>query len=335
MAHAQLVDVCNFMPDRVVRNSELEASAEDDLKDVADSDFFKGVSERRFASPEYSSADLGIAAAKRLLKRTGVAADSLDLVITSCVLTDLMANGIGAAVVRGLDAAGANFLNLDTNCTSWVTSLNTARAYITAGLARRVLLVTATNFVSRLPDYGKQRASWTLGDGASASLVVADTRDSMLGYYEKTSGEMYGHMRLEPEAAGDGQPPPYWSRSDTPLTVNFSQQLLDLIQANATENIPLAVRGALTSAGLETDDVDLLITHQPNQTFLDRWRDALGIFPPRAFDTLDRYGNLFMGSLPVTLGEACQNDRLSRGDIVALATFANAGDHVTACVLRW
>ena len=57
--------------------------------------------------------------------------------------------------------------------------------------------------------------------------------------------------------------------------------------------------------------------------------------PPRAHDTLEIYGNMFMSSLPVTLADALDKGLVKRGDLIAAATFANAGDHLSAIVMRW
>lgn len=333
MPHAQIVDCVNFMPPRIVRNDELAAAVAKDGSAIESDAFFAGVRERRFASPEFSSGELGIQASKRLLERHDVAPDSIDLIITACVLTDLLANGIGADVQRGIGARNANFLNVDTNCTSWSAALNVARAFIEAGIHKRILVVTVTNFVSRLGDYQKLKRSWTLGDGASATLLVAG-KPSILASYEKTAGDLYGHMRLEPDVSPEGCYKRYWEGNGGALTVNFSQDLLDTIRETATKSVPDAVHGALSACGMTTADIDMLITHQPNRLFIDGWRKALNIPPARGHDTLEVYGNMFLGTIPVTLADAIERKLVGPGSVVTTATFANAGDHVTAMVLR-
>jgi 3-oxoacyl-[acyl-carrier-protein] synthase-3 len=99
--------------------------------------------------------------------------------------------------------------------------------------------------------------------------------------------------------------------------------------------VPDAVARCLEQARMSPGDVNLLITHQPNQLFLKEWRDRIGIRPPRTHDTLERYGNLFQGSIPITLADALEQGRVRRGDIVALATFSNGGDFVSAMILSW
>ena len=68
---------------------------------------------------------------------------------------------------------------------------------------------------------------------------------------------------------------------------------------------------------------------------MNEWREKLEITAPRVHDTFDKYGNLFQSSIPVTLADAVDTGKVRRGDTVALGTFSNGGDFVSAMVLRW
>ena len=111
--------------------------------------------------------------------------------------------------------------------------------------------------------------------------------------------------------------------------------MIDRIRENSKRLVPEAVLECLRRAEITTDQVNLLITHQPNDLFLEDWRSRIGIQPPRAYDTLAKYGNMFQGTIPVTLADALDAGRVSKGDIVALGTFSNGGDFVSALTLRW
>ncbi|WP_437327993.1 3-oxoacyl-ACP synthase III family protein [Sorangium sp. So ce381] len=327
---AQIIDVVSFMPERRVVNEPPEGSSEDALADNA---FFSGVHERRFASPDYLSEDLGVRAVERLLERTGILPETIDLLVCSCIFSDTFWPGIGPAIQHRVGARQATILNIDTSCSSYLSGLNTARAFVESGQYKRVVVVTVTNFISRLPEFQKSRRSSVLGDGASATLVTPGEA-SIIARYERSHGEHYGLFRFEPDVV-DGVFKNYWERGCGPITVNFSRDMVEAIRTNALELVPDAVGRCLAEARLSPSDVDLLITHQPNETFLKEWRARIGILPPRTHDTLSRYGNLFQGSIPVTLADALESGRIRRGDIVALGTFSNGGDFVSSMVLRW
>jgi 3-oxoacyl-[acyl-carrier-protein] synthase III len=325
MPGAQIVDVVNFMPERVV-------PVAGDLCGE-DSAFFRGIRERRFASPDYLSEDLGALVTQRLLERTGERPEDLDLLLVSCIFTDSFWPGIGPAIQHRVGARNATIMNIDTSCASYLSGLNAARAYIESGQCQKVALITVTNFISRLAEHQQKKAGAPLGDGASATLITAG-ESSFLAQYERSHGENYGLLHFDPDLV-DGVFRPYWERGCGPITVSFSDEMVDKIRDNSKRLVPEAVLESLRRAGKSTDDVDLLITHQPNDLFLADWRERIGIGPPRAYDTLAKYGNMFQGTIPVTLADAIEAGRVARGDILALGTFSNGGDFVSALTLRW
>lgn len=334
MVHAEIVDVVSFLPERVVHNAALAAGRAGEADDTLDGDaFFKGVHERRFASPDYQSADLGAAALGRLLERTGTRGEDLDLILCSCIFSDYFWPGIGPAVQHRVGARRATILNVDTSCCSYLSMMNAASAFIASGQYRRVAVVTVTNFISRLPEFQKSRKSWVLGDGASATLLVPGEL-TILASYERSHGEHYGLFVFQPRET-DGCLRNYWEDGSGSIAVDFSPDMVGAIRTNALELVPDAVLRCLARAGLGTRDIDLLVTHQPNTHLLDAWRARLGVGAPRVHDTLARYGNLFQGSIPITLADAVERGKLDRGHVVALGAFSNGGDFVSAMVLRW
>jgi 3-oxoacyl-[acyl-carrier-protein] synthase III len=325
MPGAQIIDVVSFMPERIV-------PVGDDLVGE-DSPFYRGVRERRFASPDYLSEDLGTLATQRLLERTETRAEDIDLLLVSCIFTDTFWPGIGPAIQHRIGARNATILNIDTSCSSYLSGLNAARAFIESGQCRKVAVVTVTNFISRLTEHQRKKSGAPLGDGASATLVAAGN-SSFLASYERSRGEYYGLFRFEPDLV-DGVFRNYWERGCGPITVNFSGEMIDKIRENAVRLVPEAVLECLRRAEVTTDEVDLLITHQPNDLFLKDWRDRIGIQAPRVHDTLAKYGNMFQGTIPVTLADALETGRVAKGDLLAMGTFSNGGDFVSALAIRW
>ncbi|MGP8302842.1 3-oxoacyl-ACP synthase III family protein [Streptomyces inhibens] len=326
---ARIVDVVSFMPDRVVSNAEHS----DGTDEWAEHAFFRGVAERRFASPEHTSADLGVLAVQKLLDRTGLRAGELDLIIYSCQFNDTYWPGIGSAVQGRIGADDATILQIDTSCCSWLSGLRTAAAFIESGRHRNIVVLTVTNFVSRLPEFQRSTRSRVLGDGATATLLTPGAA-SILSAHERSHGANYGLLRFEPDFV-DGTFKNYWERGCGPITVNFTRERLESLRENALTLVPEAVAQALKKAGVTAEDVSLLITHQPNDEYLAEWRRRCGIDVPRAHDTLGKYGNLFHGSIPVTLADALDEGLVRQGDLLAFGTFSNGGDLVSAMTVRW
>lgn len=332
MSEAQIVSVVSFMPEDVADNTNLVLAESEDEK-LDRNPFFQGVKERRFASPKYQSSDLGSNALKKLLEVTDTQAEELDLILCSCIFNDYFCPGVGSAIQDRVGAKQATMLNIDTGCSSYLSMLNTARAFIESGLYQKIAIVTVTNYISRLPKLQNTKRYSVLGDGASATLLV-NGKSSFIASYERSHGENYGLLVGQPELV-DGEFFNYWEGGSGQIAINFSQEMVDSIRDNALKLVPEAVNKCLFKADLSIDDISLLITHQPNTFFINEWRSRIGITQPRVHDTLEHYGNMFQSSIPVTLADALKKDKVQVGDLVALGTFSNGGDFVSSTVIRW
>jgi len=331
MPSAEVVHVVNYLPERVIKNAELSQATDGEQ---GSEDFFLGVEERRFASPDYTSVDLGAAVLTKLLDETGVAAADIDLILCSCAFTDNLHMGIATAVGHRVGATRAVSINLDNGCTGFVTGLHMARSFVASGHYRRIVLLTVVNLISRLEEFQKKPQSYPLGDGASATLIV-DGKASILSSVERSFGGHYGLFSCSPEKREGAKNYGFWESEAPPLGFEFAPGVLGTLQTNALSLVPNAVKAALDEAKLAPAEVDCLITHQPNRVFLRKWRRRIGVPPERSHDTLHKYGNMFQSSIPVTLADALSNGKIERGDVLALGTFSWGGDLVSAMTLRW
>ncbi len=327
---AKIIDVARFLPEHIAIPQMNEEEKNDPL---LQNDFFKSPKERRFAFPQYSSADLGTMAMKELLGRTGISPTKIDLILYSCAITDYVNIGIGPDIQHRSGATNATVLQIDTGCVSFLSMLNTADAFIRAGRYKTIAIVTVTNFISRLKDFQRSPKSWVLGDGASATLVVAGT-PNILASQEQSFGENYGLMVCQPRGKNN-EVQHYWDTGAGPLQVEFSEGMIERLKHNAVSLVSESVKASIAKAGFRTEDISLLITHQPNVGLIKQWRLAIGIDEPRVYDTFQRYGNLFQSSIPVTISDAVDCGKIRANDTIAMGTFSNGGDFVGSMVLRW
>lgn len=327
---AKIIDIVKFLPDKVVKNNiELQK-----IDSTSTENFFKGVDQRHFASPKYSSIDLGTTVMKKLLHKNNINANEVDLIICSCVFTDTFWPGVATAIQYKVNATNATILNVDTSCSSFLSALNIADSYINSNKCSTIVILTITNFISRLPEFQLSKRSFVLGDGATATLVQQSPKNSIIASYEKAHGINYGLMRFEPDCNINNKVN-YWERNCGPITVNFSKKDIEKICENSLFLVPNAVEKCLKLSKLTKDDISLLVTHQPNRYLIDSWRARIGIPNNKTHDTLKVYGNLFQGSIPITIADALEKNKLLRGDKLMMATFSNGGDFVISTLVEW
>ena len=255
------------------------------------------------------------------------------MIICTCILNDTFWPGVGTVIQHRTGAKNATILNFETSCCSYLSGLNTASAFINSGRYKKIAIITITNFISRLPELQKSQRSLVLGDGASATLV-AEGNESILSNYERSHGENYGLLQVEPDESNK-EPLNYWDRGCGPMTINFTKESIDQIKDSALKLVPDAVQQSIRLAKLSPENISLLITHQPNVIFLEEWRSRIGIKTENTHDTLEHFGNLFQSSIPITLADALDKGKVKNSDFLALGSFSNGGDFVSATTLKW
>ena len=102
----------------------------------------------------------------------------------------------------------------------------------------------------------------------------------------------------------------------------------------ATRVLPESVSQALASAGLTTDDVDVLIPHQANTRIIDHAVRRLKVDPATVFSNVERYGNTSAASIPVALCEAVEEGLVKPGSTVVMSGFG-AGLSWGTVVWKW
>ena len=113
-----------------------------------------------------------------------------------------------------------------------------------------------------------------------------------------------------------------------PATAETVRRNEHTITMNGKEVFKIAVRSmeeisrqALADAGVEINQVSLVIPHQANRRIIVALAERLGIPLEKVVVNVDKYGNTSAASIPVALDEARRQGRIKPGDIVLLNAF--------------
>lgn len=77
----------------------------------------------------------------------------------------------------------------------------------------------------------------------------------------------------------------------------------------------------LEKAGLNRDDIDLLVPHQANIRIIDAARKRFGLPEDKVAITIHKYGNTSASSIPIALDEAVREGRVGANDLVVMVGF--------------
>ena len=321
---AAITGVGSYLPEHVMTNADLEK-----LVDTSDEWITSrsGIRERRIVAEGDTTSDLAARAAVQAMKRAGVEAGDIDLLIVGTTSPDYIMPSTAAMTQAKL---GLKCPAVDTMaaCTSFIYGLQYAAAVIESGRADTVLLIGA-EALTRLIDFTDRSTCVLFGDGAGAVILQASEEPGVEAVVLGADGT--GAEQLIIPASGAAQP----------VTVEAVARHEHYVRMNGSEVfkfavrvIPKATKEALAASGRSLDDLTLLIPHQANERIISTIEERLGISHERVYCNLASTGNTSSASIPLALDDLYTSGRLSPGDLLALVGFG-AGLTWGAGILRW
>jgi 3-oxoacyl-[acyl-carrier-protein] synthase III len=296
------------LPERVVANAEIAERVGRTSEWI---ESVSGILERRWAAPEQTAADMGVAAAEACLRKAGVAANTIGLLI--------VASGSGAGGFPGPAAEVADRL-----CLGSVPAIDlpmaSAGSLFGLALAMRLVetqgdvLVVAAEKMSAVIEASPLDPNTAIlfGDGAGAALVSARPgRWRMLDAVLHTDGKYRGDLAFD----GAG-----------PLRMNGLTVILQ-----AARKIPSSITEVLERQNISAQQVAVFLLHQANLNLLNRVAKSLGVGPEKIYSNVQRYGNTSSASMLIAASEWSETTS-DRGPIVFSAF--GAGFHWGALVAR-
>ncbi|MGW2839449.1 3-oxoacyl-ACP synthase III family protein [Streptomyces sp. NPDC001493] len=322
-----IVATGSYLPDHIVTNDDLARTV-----DTSDTWITSrtGIRERRRAHEDQSTSDLGRLAALAALRDHDMAAEQLDALVVATSSPDQIQPSTACNLHAGMGLHQIPAFDVGAVCSGFVYATAAAAGLMNTFSQYNHVMVVGCEAYSRVLDYEDRGTCVFFGDGAGAAVLgrVPD------GYGILGCDLIADSTRLDVvgiPAGGTREPADERTVAERRHFFRMDgRQVWDF----ATQAVPQVVKGALAAAGLDVDDVDLLITHQANARLIEECADRCGVPLDRVPMTVDRYGNTAAASVPITLDEAAAAGRLHRGDVVVLAA-VGGGMTAGALVMRW
>ncbi len=329
MRHATITGTGIALPSRVVTNAELAAQLGQEIEPFVSGTL--GIAERRWCTPDESTADLAVTAAWRALEAAGRAPESVDLLIVATDTPEYVSPAT-ASVVHGrlgLPTHAGTF-DLNAGCAGFVTALDVAWKYLAADSRYTRILVVGVYAMSRYLDPHDKKTVTIFADGAGAALVEATGAPGIL------ASELFADGRF---CEGMGI---FAGGTRTPITAEVlaagDRNRLRFVQKYPAsvneEGWPRIVRAVLARAGASPDDVDLWLWTQVNRSTIVTVMETLGQPMARAHTVMHKWGYTGSACLPMALHDAVEAGRLRDGALVVL-TGSGAGLAMGTVALRW
>ncbi len=322
---AAITAVNGYVPDYILTNKELET-----IVDTTDEWITTrtGIKERRILKGEgLSTSDMAVEAVNGLLKKRGITADELDLIIFCTTTPDhpfpasanILADKIGAKNAWGFDLQAA--------CSGFIYGLTTGSQFIESGKHKKVLVVGGDK-MSSIINYQDRTTCIIFGDGCGAVLLEPNTeglgiQDAIL--HADGSGRHY----LRQKAGGSAYPATLETVQNNEHVVYQEGQAVFKF---AVTNMADVAATIMENNNLSSDDVTWLVPHQANKRIIDATASRMGLAPEKVMVNIEKYGNTTNGTIPLCLWE--WENKLKKGDTLILAAFGG-GFTWGAIYLKW
>ncbi|MFE2936554.1 3-oxoacyl-ACP synthase III family protein [Streptomyces sp. NPDC059278] len=285
-----------------------------------------GITARRAAAADEYASTLAVRAARTALDRAGLAPYDVDLLVFASATRDVVEPAT-AHIVQAELGSRAHALDVTNACNSFVNGIDTARAMILAGRARRALVVTGetpSRAVRHEPTGpGQLRdgfAGYTFGDAGAAVVLEAVERGGILDVDTETHSE---HWQVGGIFGGGSRHP----RGDEHTYFHGDGGEL----REVFEKVGTSVLDRMRQrTGLAWEDFRHILVHQVTVPYLERFVELTGVPRDRLVLTVPELGNMASATLGVQLDRV--HGRLSPGDRVL---FVGLGGGVSIMTMVW
>lgn len=310
---ARIVGLGNYLPKRILTNQDLEKMVDTTDEWIASR---TGIQERRIGAPDEFPSDMGYYAAEQALKAAQVSPKDIDLILLATITSDYLCPSTAALVQSKLKATRAAALDIQAACTGFLYALSIAKAYIEAGIYRRVLVI-ASEKLSSITDYQDRNTCVLFGDGASAAVVSNEGEGwSIDAINLGADGDQGGLLVVE----GGGSRLPATEESIA-ARKHFLKMEGKEVFKHAIRRMTAAAKKCLGDAGLTEKQILWIIPHQANIRILEALSRSLNVPMEKVFITLQKYGNTSASSIAIALTELTQKESFSEGDAFLLVAF--------------
>ena len=304
-----------------------------------------GIEERRYASAELNSSDLGYLAAKKAIEDAAINPEELDYIILAHNFGDVKSTSIQSDILPSLASRVKHRLGIKNpncvaydilfGCPGWVQGVIQAEAFIKSGIAKKCLVI-GTETLSRVLD-AHDRDSMIYSDGAGACVVEAtesETTTGILSHAAQTDTFDECYYLFFGKSFDEKEDP----------NVRYIKMYGRKIYEYGLSKVPMAMKAALDKSGVDISEVKKVFIHQANEKmdeaiikrFYRLYKKSApeGVMPM----SIHKLGNSSVATVPtlfdlVKRGQI-ENQELQKGDVIILAS-VGAGMNINAVVYRY
>ncbi len=302
-----------------------------------------GISERRYAKEHLNSSDLGFFAAEKAIIDAKIDPETIDYIIVAHNFGDVKHNTIQSDMLPALSSRIKHSLGIKNpkcvaydilfGCPGWIETVIQAKAFITAGMAKRCLVI-GTETLSRVIDK-HDRDAMIFSDGAGAAIIEAtDDEGGILAHESAT----YTYDEAYYLYFGNS------NNQELDKDTRYIKMAGRKIYEFGLNHVPQAMKTCLDNSGVDIKDVKKIFIHQANEkmdeAILKRfYRLYKTNIPDNIMPmSIHNLGNSSVATVPTLLdlvrNNKLENHSLNKGDVIIFAS-VGSGMSINALVYKY
>jgi len=274
-----------------------------------------GIKKRHIANEKESASSMSIEASKKVIQENKIKPEEIGLVIVATFSPDYMFPPVSAKIQKELKATNAQIIDINTNCTGFVTALTVASDRMAVDSSVKYSLVIGVELHTRFINPKDKETAIFFSDGAGVALLGKTKNNSgILSSKFLTDSSTYESVRFR----GGGSSYPFSNRKFSPET--------DYIEMNglatwkqAISNLPVVINSLCEKSSIKIGDIDFVIFHQANLNLIQYVMAKLRIPTSKTYTNIQEIGNTGSASIGIALSEAMTLRKIKTGDLLLLA----------------
>lgn len=312
MIKAAITAIGGHVPDFVMTNDELAKIVDTNDEWITSR---TGIKERRvLKEPGKATSDMMVIAIEELLKKRGIGADEIDLLIVGTITGDLIFPSTANIICDKIGAKNAWGYDLSAACSGFLFALATGSQFIETGKYKKVVVV-GVDKMSAILNYEDRATCVIFGDGGGAVLLEpSEDENGIQDFILKSDGA--GRNFLYQEAGGSLNPP---THETVDKKMHYVHQEGQTVFKHAVVNMAEVSADIMSKNNLTSNDVTWLLPHQANKRICEATANRMGLDPDKMLMNIERYGNTTAGTIPLLLWD--YEKLFKKGDNLILSAF--------------
>ncbi len=306
MPKASLKSIASYIPEQILSNYDLEK-----IIDTTDEWITRrtGIKERRIASKDESTSDLGTKAAIKAIERANLKPQDIDAILVATLSPDYFTMPSTACkIAANLGLNGITAFDISAACSGFIYLLEQAKALVESELKKNVLIIGAEK-ASSIMDYTDRSICILFGDGAGAGVVSLDENNPIIDVHTASNGN-YGDLLMTERSQE--------SKEASSLAMRMKGNEVFKIAVQTLSNDVVEI---LSKNQILPEQIDLFIPHQANLRIIKAVQERLNLSDEKCVVTVQKYGNTSAASIPMAMNDAYEEGRLKKGNLILLDAF--------------